>query len=108
MLPSAVDSLQLRDSHCVRPHRFINRLPVSSHTYTHIVSGRETGREAGGRKTGCFVLRLSGNKRQMGAVTSESKRMKETEIEREKKGNKRDRQRRERHSVVVKWRKNKV
>ena len=27
------------------PHRFINGLPVSSYTYTHIVSGREIGRE---------------------------------------------------------------
>lgn len=50
------------------------------------------------------MLPLSGNKRQMGAVTSESDRMKETEIEREKKGSKRDSQQRERHSVMVKWR----
>lgn len=36
----------------------------------------------------------------MGAVTSESKEMKETEIESEQKGDKTDRQRRERHSVM--------
>lgn len=91
MLPSAVASPELRDTHCVRPHRFINRLPVSSHTYTHSERG-ERDRQRDGKKNS-FVQRLSGNKRRMGAVTSESDSTKETGIDREKKGNQRDRQR---------------
>lgn len=43
----------------------------------------------------------------MGAVTSESGRLKETEIEREKEGNKRDKQHRERHSVIERCSENK-
>lgn len=93
MLPSAVDSLELRDTHCVRPHRFINRLPVSSHVYTWRAGERD--RRGGREEKNSFVLRLSGNKRRMGAVTSESDRMKEG-------------QQRERHSVMEKWRKTQV
>lgn len=43
----------------------------------------------------------------MGAVTSESGRLKETEIEGEKEGNKRDEQQREQHSVIERWGENK-
>lgn len=42
-LPAAVDCPVLTDTHCESPRRFINRLPGSSHTYTH--SERKTGRE---------------------------------------------------------------
>lgn len=76
-------------------HRFINGLPVSSHSER----GRDKGRETRRGKTECFVLRLSGNKRQMGAVTSESDR-----IEREKESNRKRIKgiRRERHLVMEK------
>lgn len=103
-LPATVDCPVLMDTHCESPRRFINRLSGSSHTYTH--SERKTDRQAE-RKTERFVLQLSGNKRRMGAVTSESGRLKETEIEGEKEGNKRDEQQRERHSVIERWGENK-
>lgn len=68
---------------CVR--RFINTLPVSSHTYTQCAGGWG---ETLGEEKHCFVLCVSGNKRRMGAVTSERDRMKVTEVETKKKGNK--------------------
>ena len=61
-------------------------LRTHTHTYSHERRGEKTaGREAGRKRETAVVPRLSGNKRRMGAVTSESDRTKETERE-EKRG----------------------
>lgn len=99
MLPSAVASLELRDTHCVRPCRFINRLPVSSHTYTHSERERDSGGE---KKLFCAAAEWE-QKTNGGSYIRERQNERDRDRKRKEGQEERDRQ----HSVMEKLREKK-